>query len=48
MEIRSKHNFDSEGFLGATDSAVPCAQMLNLAHAMNRNLKEDGRKRASH
>ena len=22
------------GFLGATDSAVPCAQMLNLAHTM--------------
>ncbi len=31
----------TEGFLGATDSAVPCAQMLNLAHAMDRNLKLD-------
>lgn len=34
-----------KGFLGATDSAVPCAQMLNLAHAMDRDLKEDGKKR---
>jgi len=31
------------GFLGATDSAVPCAQMLNLAHAMDRDLKEHGK-----
>jgi len=29
------------GFLGATDSAVPCAQMINLAHAMDRDLKKD-------
>ena len=36
-----KYLSDSEGFLGATDSAVPCAQMLNLAHAMDRDLKED-------
>jgi glutaminyl-peptide cyclotransferase len=28
------------GFLGATDSAVPCAQMLNLAHAMDRDIKD--------
>jgi glutaminyl-peptide cyclotransferase len=34
-----------EGFLGATDSAVPCAQMLNLAHAMDRDLKEDRARR---
>jgi len=26
------------GFLGATDSAVPCAQMLNLAHTMKQEL----------
>jgi glutaminyl-peptide cyclotransferase len=29
-----------EGFLGATDSAVPCAQMLNMAHTMSRELKD--------
>lgn len=34
-----------KGFLGATDSAVPCAQMLNLAHAMDRDLKEDKNRR---
>ncbi|XP_023345356.1 glutaminyl-peptide cyclotransferase isoform X3 [Eurytemora carolleeae] len=27
------------GFLGAIDSAVPCAQMLNLAHTMHQDLK---------
>ena len=26
------------GFLGATDSAVPCSQMINLAHTMQSNL----------
>lgn len=26
------------GFLGATDSAVPCSQMINLAHTMKGNL----------
>jgi len=30
-----------EGFLGATDSAVPCAQMLNLAYTMRRDLQEN-------
>ena len=39
--------FESGGFLGATDSAVPCAQMLNLAHAMDRDLKEHGKNKAS-
>jgi len=29
-----------EGFLGATDSAVPCAQMLNMAYTMSRELKD--------
>ena len=38
---------ESGGFLGATDSAVPCAQMLNLAHAMDRDLKEHGKNKAS-
>lgn len=28
-----------EGFLGATDSAVPCAQMINLAHSLQQDLK---------
>jgi glutaminyl-peptide cyclotransferase len=34
-----------EGFLGATDSAVPCAQMLNLAYTMRRDLQEDKEKK---
>ena len=29
-----------KGFLGATDSAVPCAQMLNLAHTMQMDLDD--------
>jgi len=29
-----------EGFLGATDSAVPCAMMLNIATTLKRNLAE--------
>lgn len=29
-----------EGFLGATDSAVPCAMMLNMAGTMKRNLAD--------
>lgn len=29
-----------QGFLGATDSAVPCAQMLNLAHTMQMDLND--------
>ena len=41
-----KNLFKSGGFLGATDSAVPCAQMLNLAHAMDRDLKEHGKNKA--
>lgn len=28
------------GFLGATDSAVPCAQMINLAHTMKMDLDD--------
>ena len=28
-------------FVGMIDSAVPCAQMLNLAHTMRFNLEED-------
>ena len=28
------------GFLGATDSAVPCSQMINLAHTMQLDLNE--------
>ena len=28
-----------QGFLGATDSAVPCAQMINLAKTMNTELQ---------
>ena len=28
-----------EGFLGATDSAVPCAQMINMAHTMRQDLE---------
>ena len=31
---------DPEGFLGATDSAVPCAQMLNMAYTMRRDLQD--------
>lgn len=30
-----------KGFLGMTDSAVPCAQMLNLAHTLRLNLTAD-------
>ena len=41
-------HFDSkqtpQGFLGATDSAVPCAQMINLAHTMKPELDELKRK----
>jgi len=29
-----------KGFLGATDSAVPCAQMINLAHTMKMDLDD--------
>ena len=29
-----------QGFLGATDSAVPCAQMINLAHTMKMDLDD--------
>ena len=29
-----------EGFLGAIDSAVPCAQMINLAHTMKLDLDD--------
>ncbi len=32
--------FEPVGFLGAIDAAVPCAQLLNLAHTMNKDLKE--------
>ena len=32
-----------KGFLGATDSAVPCAQMLNLAHTMQMDLDDQRR-----
>ena len=32
-----------KGFLGATDSAVPCAQMLNLAHTMQMDLDDQKR-----
>jgi len=32
------------GFLGATDSAVPCAQMINLAHTLKEDLKLQKRK----
>ena len=28
------------GFPGATDSAVPCAQMLHLAYVMQKDLKQ--------
>ena len=28
------------GFLGATDSAVPCSQMINLAYTMRRDLAD--------
>lgn len=31
---------DPQGFLGATDSAVPCAQMINLAHTMKLDLDD--------
>jgi hypothetical protein len=31
---------EPSGFLGATDSAVPCAQMLNLAHTMQLDLND--------
>lgn len=29
-----------EGFLGATDSAVPCAQMINLAYTLRKELSD--------
>lgn len=31
--------FKNEEFLGATDSAVPCAMMINLAHVMSKYLE---------
>lgn len=31
---------EPKGFLGATDSAVPCAQMLNIAHTMKLDLDD--------
>ena len=31
--------FENEEFLGATDSAVPCAMMINLAHVMSKYLE---------
>ena len=31
---------DPKGFLGATDSAVPCAQMINLATVMRKDLND--------
>ena len=34
---------DPKGFLGATDSAVPCAQMINMANAMRFDLNEHRR-----
>lgn len=30
---------EPDGFLGATDSAVPCAQMLNMAHTMKEEFR---------
>lgn len=33
-------------YVGATDSAVPCAQMINLAYALRRDLNEDKQKRS--
>ena len=35
-----------KGFLGATDSAVPCAQMLNLAHTMQMDLDDFNRSKS--
>ena len=32
------------GFLGATDSAVPCAQMINLAYTLRRDLADHSAK----
>ena len=32
--------FENDVFLGATDSAVPCAMMINLAHVMNEHFKQ--------
>ncbi len=37
-----------KGFLGATDSAVPCAMMINLAYTMRRDLQEDKRNVRNH
>ena len=33
--------FPGEDFIGATDSAVPCAMMIELAYSLNDLLKED-------
>ena len=30
----------NRGFLGATDSAVPCSQMINIAYTMRRDLAD--------
>lgn len=32
--------FKEEGFLGATDSAVPCAMLINLAHVMSKHFQQ--------
>ena len=39
-KLKKKGWIDPPGFLGATDSAVPCAQMLNLAHTMKLDLDD--------
>jgi hypothetical protein len=41
--MKNKVN-DSDGFLGATDSAVPCSQILHLVSQLDKELKESKEK----
>ena len=42
--MRSNEINDIEGFLGATDSAVPCSQILHLVSQLDKELKESKEK----
>ncbi len=39
---------EPKGFLGATDSAVPCAQMINLAHTLYLDLEDHAKSVSSY
>jgi hypothetical protein len=42
--MRSNEINDIDGFLGATDSAVPCSQILHLVSQLDKELKESKEK----